>query len=65
MENHRGVFFMRKRKKSIIIIGAVFLLLLSTLTVSAESDPEGDVYHQSVMGHLSVMSCMELEKKLT
>lgn len=41
---------MRKLKKSLIIFGAVIFLLLSSLTVSAESDPEGDVYHQIVDG---------------
>lgn len=41
---------MRKCKKSIIIFGAVVFLLLSSLAASAESDPEGDVYHQIVDG---------------
>ena len=41
---------MKKLKKCIIIFGAVIFLLLSSLTASAVSDPEGDVYHQIVDG---------------
>ena len=41
---------MKKLKKCIIIFGAVIFLLLSSITASAVSDPEGDVYHQVVDG---------------
>lgn len=41
---------MRKWKKSIIIFGAVIFLALSSLTASAVSDPEDDVYYKTVDG---------------
>jgi hypothetical protein len=43
---------MKNLKISIIFFGAVFLLVLSSLTASAVSDPEDDVYYKIIDGSI-------------